>query len=169
MKNLRDIAEEFWDDHSFLEYSTEAEGRCFWSVLAFASFYAVKQQYPIELIRWAVTNDKYCDHWAVKVDDRIVFDFTRAQVDGKSGFVFDINTYPSNYRQRRIYPASLFLKDLDVNELSVDGQISAQTMRKMRINRLQHDRECIKQKPWGVAEWCISIAGAFWIGWKLLS
>jgi hypothetical protein len=86
----------------------EAAGHCLSVSLDFAlaarQFYGVDSQ----LVKWSVVDDRhYVDHWAVLLGDERVLDMTHVQVDGTAQLVVPIGSYPSNFRNARVYPAEL--------------------------------------------------------------
>ena len=153
--SLLTLAQQFCEDHQFLSDPDEAEGRCLWSVLMFAAR-AAENELFLYLIRWSVRNDSYIDHWAVRLNHWQVIDFTRAQIDKKRGYVFDVDDYPGNYQNRRVYPAALFLKHFPLAENSqADGQMSTTTLRNFARTRIKYDRQRQKPEPWEAIGWLI--------------
>lgn len=136
---LENLAREFNEEYKFLSDPLEADGRCLWAVLVFAH-YAAEQGIAVNLVRWSVLNHKYYDHWAIKLNSSKVIDFTRAQIDGKKGYVFDIRDYPRNYYDYKVYPANLFLKFFSMEKNSrQDGLISPILLKKFLSLRMQYD------------------------------
>ena len=87
----------------------DAVGRCYAAALALAQA-ASEQGMAVDLVRWQVKGDRdFCDHWVVGCGDGMVIDLTRVQVDGKTGLLHSISSYPENYRDMRRYGASLLL------------------------------------------------------------
>jgi len=87
----------------------DAVGRCFAAALGLAQA-AHEQGIAVHLVRWQVTDDRdFCDHWVVACGDGMVIDLTRVQVDGKTGLLHPISSYPENYCDMRRYCASLLL------------------------------------------------------------
>ena len=86
----------------------EAAGRCLSVSLEFALAAQRQLDVDVELVKWRVKDDPdYVDHWAVLLDSDNVVDLTRVQVDGSTKMVCRIGDYPTNYVNRRVYPASL--------------------------------------------------------------
>lgn len=104
------LAEEFARENPSLSDRQGASGRCLWSSLQFA-VRAQEAGINVDLIRWQVREDEYCDHWAIVTDKKSVIDLTHAQVDGRSGLVWRVREYPRNYLSPRRYPAVLLLTE----------------------------------------------------------
>lgn len=87
----------------------EAVGRCFAAALGLAQA-AREHGIAVELVRWQVAGDRdFCDHWVVACGDGMVIDLTRVQVDGNTGLLHPVSSYPANYRNLRRYAACLLL------------------------------------------------------------
>lgn len=84
----------------------EAEGQCFASSLELG---LIAEDWGLtpSLVHWSIRNDRqYCEHWAVLMDDNVVIDLTRAQVDARPGNLFLLADYPASFGHPRIYPAA---------------------------------------------------------------
>jgi hypothetical protein len=88
----------------------EAAGRCLSASLDLAHRALLQHGVALQLVKWCVLGDPhYVDHWAVLRDADSVWDVTRIQVDARRELVYGLDSYPPNFQNRRIYPASLLL------------------------------------------------------------
>jgi hypothetical protein len=117
----------------------DATGRCLALSLDFCRV-ARRQGVPAELVVWSVLRDTHFrDHWAVLVGPGLVVDLTRVQVDGSREIVHALDSYPSNYRRPRTYPAALLLPPCEVLPGTAPGALPLSVHRVMRRLMLQHD------------------------------
>jgi hypothetical protein len=92
------------------------------------------------LVVWSVVRDAHFrDHWAVLVGPGLVIDLTRVQVDGSREIVHAMDSYPSNYRRPRTYPAALLLPTCELRPGAVSGPLPLGVHQVMRRLMLQHD------------------------------
>jgi hypothetical protein len=118
---------------------TDATGRCLALSLDFCRV-ARRQGVPAELVVWSVVRDKHFrDHWAVLVGPGLVIDLTRVQVDGSREVVHPLDSYPSNYRRPRAYPAALLLPPCEIPQGAPTGALPLGVHQVMRRLMLQHD------------------------------
>lgn len=87
----------------------QARGRCFSASLDLA-LDAHKRGLAVTLLRWRVVGqDDFVDHWAVRFDDKQALDLSSVQFDPAGRLLQPIGLYPTQFVDRREYPASLFL------------------------------------------------------------
>jgi hypothetical protein len=90
----------------------EAAGRCLSASLDLAVQARERHGLEVTLVKWRVLGDPhFVDHWAVLHDADTVLDLTRVQVDGRRQLVCALNSYPANFVNQRLYPASVVLAD----------------------------------------------------------
>ncbi len=96
-----------------VQLASDATGRSLSKSLAFAR--SVKSRgFDVTLIRWTMLRDeKFSDHWAIKLDNEFALDLTSIQFDTEGAVLQRIKGYPANYVYPTQYPSKLFA-DLEI-------------------------------------------------------
>lgn len=91
-------------------------------------------------VRWRVQGDPgFLEHWALRLGDGTVVDITAVQVDGNSQPVREIDRYPANYGQARLYPVPLILKRLKTNHAIGRYRYSGRAIWAVHYALFRHD------------------------------
>ena len=99
-------------DRVAIRPAEEAAGKCFLSTMEFIFTYAVANSIELQVAKWKVFDDlDFCEHWAIVISKEEVIDLTRAQVDGNTNVLHRIDSYPYNYCQMKLYPASIVMRE----------------------------------------------------------
>lgn len=86
----------------------QAEGACLARTMYLVETLPDSLRSQVQLVTWTVCGDpNYRDHWALVWQGAKVLDLTRLQVDGRLGVCFDLDDYPPNFQDRRLYPLSV--------------------------------------------------------------
>jgi hypothetical protein len=93
-------------EHQRIRSPDAAAGMCLTASVEFAL--AASKLVSLQLVRWRVVQDPaYCEHWALLLNEDEVLDLTHVQVDGDDWPVHALRTYPTHYRDPRLYPCEL--------------------------------------------------------------
>lgn len=97
-------------------------------------------EHKTHFVRWRVQGDPgFLEHWAVRLDDGTVVDVTAAQVDGNPQAVREIDGYPANYGEARLYPVGLILDRLRNNRATGRYRYSARAIWAVHYALFLHD------------------------------
>jgi hypothetical protein len=129
---------------------------------------AREQKIAVNLVVWSVARDKhFFDHWAVAVDDTMVIDLTRVQIDGRTGLTYEIDDYPPNFMRPRLYPADLIVDDyLRCRSAGID-RLAPAFLWRLRWRMLKHDvaNAMMFRSVVRVAHSAVSLAKFCAVGW----
>jgi len=132
-----------------LTHYGDAFGRCFAHVLGVAQA-AKRQGLAVELVRWDIIGDRdFYDHWAVSCGEDVVIDPTHVQVDGDSGLLQAVTSYPAHFKNLRRYPAALLLPLFDALDVGRCDHMPFRFMWQSGLALLRHDmRRACRERQW---------------------